>query len=178
MNAISVGYRFSREELSTLLQALRIGALPGAPLNPVDQDTAERILQRLTDEGMAVFADGTLYVDKLIGYLLRATAGAASAAALTDGSRTAVLWVTDQMFVLGDFPASGECSLTPLQDAEAALSALTDMVCRLPRPLWGVSVFDTDRSVDVPENSLQSGRDIALSIMQLLDIEVDGSAQD
>ena len=44
------------------------------------------------------------------------------------------------MYLLGDFPEHGDCSLTPLQNAESALSALTDAILRTARPLWAISV--------------------------------------
>ena len=168
MNALTVGYRFSRTELSTLLQALRIGALPGAPLTPVDADAAGEALQRLSDEGMVMLVDGTLYIDRLIDYLLRAAAGSRSAAALTDGKRTLVLWKAERMYLLGDFPEQGDCSLTPLQNAESAQTALADAILRTARPLWAISVSAPERRINVPEDSKLRDREIACSLMELL----------
>ena len=168
MNAISIGYRFSRDELSTLLQALRIDGLPGAPLRPVDGSAAHDVLDRLCGEGMVMLADDTLYIDKLIGYLLRAAAGAGSAVALTDASRTNVLWKTDRLLILGDFPAEGECTLTPLQDDDSAQVALTDAICRMNRPLWAMSIFAPDRRFSVPEGNPLSEGQIALEVMALM----------
>lgn len=157
MNAITVSYRYTRQELSTLLQALRIGALPGAPLKPVDEDTARKVLESISDEGTAMVIDGTLYVDKLTDYLLRAAAGAKSAAVLTDGSRTFVLWVAPRLYILGDFPEQGECALTPLQAPKDVRAALEDGMLHLRRPLWGVNAFFPERSLAV---SAEDARDI------------------
>ena len=171
MNAVFVSYRFSRVELSTLLQAMRIGSLPGAPLNPVDEATASETLKHICDEGRAMIADETLYVDKLIGYLLRSAAQSKSAVALTDGSRTAVLWAAEKLYILGDFPEQGECALTPLQDMEAVHAALADALCRMSRPIWALSVFTPDRRDSIPADSPLTGPEAALRMAALLDPE-------
>ena len=168
MNAISVGYRFSREELSTMLQALRIDGLPGAPLGPVDKDTADRVLAGLSRDGMTMLADGTLYIDRLIGCLLRSAAEAVGAVALTDGSRTDVLWRAPKLLILGDFPGQGECSLTPLADEASATAALADAVCRLQRPLWGMNVFIPERRFTAEADDPASGEEIAAGVMALM----------
>ena len=173
MNALSVGYRFTREELSTLLQALRIDGLPGAPLHPVDPAAAEATLRRIADSGLAMMVDGTLYVDKLIGYLLRAPARCKSAVAVTDGSHTAVLWGVDQLFILGWFPSQGECSLTPLQNREAARAELEDALCRLSHPVRGVNVFDPERRTSIPAEDLREPQQAAMALMALMDAAPD-----
>lgn len=168
MNAISIGYRFSRDELCALLQAMQINGLPGAPLSPVDADTAARVLDRFAGEGIAVVADGTLYIDKLVGYLLRAAANATKAVALTDGSRTAVLWNADRLLILGDFPDHGECALTPLQNEETAKAALVDVICRMLRPLWAINVYASDRRETLSPDSSLSEEQIAVNAMALM----------
>lgn len=173
MNALSVGYRFTREELSTLLQALRIDGFPGAPLHPVDPAAAEEVLRRIIDSGMAMQVGDTLYVDKLIGYLLRAPARCKTAAAVTDGIQTAVAWGVDQIFIFGWFPGQGECSLTPLQDREAVQTELEDALCRMTRPVWGVNVLQPDRRTSIPGDDPRDIQAAADSLMTLLDAAPD-----
>lgn len=168
MNDLTVSYRFSRTELSTLLQALRIGALPGTPLKPVDTDTADDILKRFADEGMVMVIDGTLYIDKLIDYLLRAAASSKSAAVVTDARRTVVLWKTDRILLLGDFPEQGDCTLTPLQNETDAHAALADAIFHTSRPLWAINAFAPERQVSFPSDSKLGEREIARAVMDLL----------
>lgn len=168
MNAISVSYRFTRQELSTLLQALRLGALPGAPLSPVDEDTASHVLKRFSDEGMAMVIDGTLYVDRLTDYLLRAAADAKSAVVITDSSRSLVLWAARKLYILGDFPEQGECALTPLQDMESVQAALEDGIRRLNRPMWGMNVFSRERNFSVSAEDALPEPQLAQAFAELL----------
>ena len=168
MNVMTVGYRFTRDELSTLLQALRIPGLPGAPLNPLQADVAGDILKRLCDEGLAMMADGTLYVDRLMGFLLQSAGRAKSAVAVTDGARTCVLWAPERLYILGDFPEAGECALTPLPDKDEAQSALSDALGRMTRPLWGVNAFDPDRRATIPADDPISDQDAAAALAELL----------
>lgn len=168
MNVVTVGYRYTRDELSTLLQALRISGLPGAPLNPVEPGVSGPILRRLCDEGLAIMADGTLYVDRVMDFLLRSARDAKSAVAVTDGSRTAVLWAPERLYILGDFPEQGECALTPLKDLEEAQGALADAIGRMTRPLWGVNVFEPNRRAAIAANSMLSDQDAVLSMTGLL----------
>lgn len=168
MNAISVGYRFSRDELSTLLQAMRIDGLPGAPLVPVDKETARRVLDRLASEGLAMVAGDTLYIDKLIGFLLNACAQSRSAVAITDKARTDVLWQSDKLMILGDFAPDGECALTPLQDVYAAQATLYDALLRMNRPLWVMNVFTPDQRFSISPDSSHSEKRIVADAMELL----------
>ena len=168
MNAITISYRFSREELCALLQGLRINGLPGAPLTPVDSQVAAKALERLGAEGLVMVADDTLYVDRLIACLLNAAAEARAGVAVTDGSRTAVLWRAEQMLLLGDFPEQGDCALTPLQNEEEALSALADALCRMARPLWAMNLFDQQRRMSVPDDTAQDEASIASDALALL----------
>ena len=169
MNAISIGYRFSRPELSTLLQALRVGPLPGAPLEPVDDDTAQRVLQQLSDKELALIAGDTIYVDKLTDFLLRGAAQPTAAVAATDNRYTVVLWDVGPLYILGDFPEHGECTLTPLENREGALAALTDALCRMARPLWFANVFNPDDQAQILEGSPISEHEVAASALELMD---------
>lgn len=168
MNVISVSYRLTRQELSTLLQGLRLGALPGAPLSPVDDVTARRALDQIAQKELAIVAGDAIYVDKLIHGLLQSAVRAKSGISITDNKRTAVLWHSERLFLLGDFPESGDCALTPLPDAAAAREALADEIFRMARPLWAVNVFDPDRRFSVAADDPIVHKDIAQRALALL----------
>lgn len=168
MNSLTVSYRFSRTELSALVQAMHVGMLPGAPLKPVEPELADGILKRLADDGMLMLVDGTLYMDKLIDYLLRAAIGASSTVALTDESRTVLLWKGDQILLLGDFTDPERCSLTPLQNEKDAQSALADAVLQIPAPLRGSNLSAPERCVSIPSDSKLSASEIARAVLDLL----------
>lgn len=168
MNALTISYRFSTTELCTLLEATRIGPLPGAPLQPVDAATARETLDRLSGEGMLMVAGETLYIDKRINFLLRAAAGSGAAAAVTDDTRTLVLWRAERLFILGAFSGKDGCALTPLQDAAEAQTALADALHRTLRPLRAANVFNPERRIDIPADSRATEQEIAHCVMELL----------
>ena len=145
MNAISVSYRFTRQELSALLQALRLNGLPGAPLNPLPPEEAGEALRRISEKGLGLVAEGTLYVDRVIDLMLRSAAQPIAAVAFTDDERVGALWRAERLWLLGDFPQEGECALTPLENEAAVRDALGDALCRFRRPVWAVNAFDQRR---------------------------------
>ncbi|MGX8705037.1 MAG: hypothetical protein ACSW8J_00515 [bacterium] len=151
-----------------MLQSLHLRALPGAPVNPADDAAATLALEQLARKEWVIVANGTIYVDRLINYLLQNAASARVGITITDNRRTAALWKSEKLFILGDFPMEGECALTPLQDAEAAQEALTDAVCRMVRPLWAVNVFIPHRRFSVAANEFIAPRDIARRAMTLM----------
>lgn len=153
MNAISVSYRFSRQELSALLQALRLNGLPGAPLEPLSPDQAREALADVAGKELGLVAGDTLYVDRVTDLILRSAAQPLDAVAFTDDSRTGVLWRAERLWLLGDFPAQGDCSLTPLEHEEAVRDALGDALCRFVRPLWAANVFDSARRMTLEEQA-------------------------
>ena len=168
MNAIAVGYRFAREELSTLLQALRLGPLPGAPLDPVDEDAAQLVLKQLAEKELALVADGTIYVDRLTNSLLSGASHAKSAVTVTDGQNTAVLWDAGQFYILGEFPAHGDCTVTPLQNLQMAQESFSDALCRLSRPLWCVNALDHSEPIELAAQDAVSGQAAASIALKLL----------
>ena len=172
MNDITVSYRFTPTELSALLQASGLGALPGAPLYPVEGEAAQAALKQIVEKEMALVVDGTVCLDRLIDCLLRSAAGCDNALVITDSRRTVVLWQAEKLFVLGDFPEAGECSLTPLQDLAMATDALSDALVHMPRPLWAMNAFHVDRHLSVPADDGHSPLEIARAAVVLLDRSV------
>ena len=167
-NVISVSYRMTREELSTLPQGLRLGALPGAPVGPVDEETAARALEQIAAKELAIVTDGAIYVNKLIHFLLQGATQATAGICITDGKRTVALWSARGIYILGDFPEEGECALTPLQSKSFALEALTDTVCRMARPLWAMHIFAPDRRLSIAAEDPPAPQVIAQRAMDLL----------
>lgn len=156
MKALFVGIRLKREELCALIQALRLSPPAGAPLEPLEPEDIRQALHRLADQGRVMIAGEAMVLEKPMLKLLEMVTGAEDGLAIRGAGEALVLWRWADIYVLGDFPESGACTLTPLQNLQEAREALEDRLTNFNGPLRAENPFDPARQLTVDDPAADS----------------------
>lgn len=135
MNYDLIGYRYSRDELATLMLLLKIPSLPGLTPWPLDEDTYQRSLSGLMAAGIAAGNQEQVFIDRLSTLLLRSIANAEQWLCIRSETRDTLLYKTPRLCILADIPRRGACTLTPLQQSQDAESPLKEALERHSAPV-------------------------------------------
>ncbi|MBO4299024.1 MAG: hypothetical protein J5998_09505 [Clostridia bacterium] len=135
MNADLVSYRYTRDELSTLLLILDLPPFPGVQLPPIDEAAYRAAVDSLADSGLVTPAGDRAIVDQLTALLLLSIAKSRFHFRFDAPDRAIALWRCPLLCVMGVFPLQGECSLTPVPSLAGCDAALSGALTRCGFPI-------------------------------------------
>ena len=135
MNAETVSYRYTTDELNALLLILDLPGLPGLPMPAISQAAYRAAIDSLSDSGLVTPAGDQAIIDRLTVLLLSSIAKCSFFVRFDAAGRTVLLWRGPTIYIVGMFPEQGECSLTPLPSPDEAEDALNAALIRCAFPL-------------------------------------------
>ena len=134
MKTETVGYRFSRAELSAFMHMLGMRELPGVDLQPGGPEF-ETAVKGLIAAGVITPGEGSFYLDRITALLFSALRSQSLYLRIASRDRVSVLSHAPMMCLLADYPARGNCTLTPLQSAAETGEPLADALNRHEMPV-------------------------------------------
>lgn len=143
MNAENVGYRFTDDEIATLMLILSLNAPPGASQHVLDQDAYDKSVDALTAAQVITPAGEEAYIEPLTAMLLSEISDSTRCIRIVSENRSTTIYFSLRLFI-ADEHFSGIHTLVPLPDISETAAHIGDTLNRHSLPADIALITDSE----------------------------------